>query len=105
MSVMFITGSGTDIGKTYVTVLLMRQVRASGRPVRALKPVATGMVPSSDPAFAKSDTARLLRAQALSIDEAAVAACTPWRFAAPLSPDMAAAAEGKTLDLGAVVGW
>jgi dethiobiotin synthetase len=30
-------------------------------------------------------------------------AISPWRFAAPLSPDMAAAREGRTLDFEAIV--
>ena len=37
--------------------------------------------------------------------EEAVAEITPWRFAAPLSPDMAAAREGRRLDLGDIVAY
>ena len=104
-SVLFVTGSGTEVGKTYVTSLLIQQTRASGRSVRAIKPVATGMVAVSDPRFAETDTARLLKAQGLPCDETAIAGCTRWRFRAPLSPDMAAAEEAQKLSLDSVVSW
>jgi dethiobiotin synthetase len=105
VSVLFVTGAGTEIGKTYVTCCLVRQQRAAGKPVRAVKPVASGIPALADPIFQDSDTARLLSAQGLSCTESTVAACTPWRFAAPLSPDMAAAAEDRTVKLADVVAW
>jgi dethiobiotin synthetase len=105
MAIVFITGSGTGVGKTYVASLLLRELHQSGHNILAFKPVATGMVPIDDPAFAETDTARLLAAQGLTVDAASVAACTPWRFARPLSPDMAAAAEGRTLEFETIVKW
>jgi len=106
VSVVFVTGAGTDIGKTYVSAALIRARRAAGRSVLALKPVASGMPDApSDPAFSASDTAVLLAAQGLPITLETVAACTPWRFEAPLSPDMAARAQGRSIRLGEVVDW
>ncbi|WP_232630269.1 dethiobiotin synthase [Methylobacterium sp. Leaf118] len=102
---LFIAGAGTELGKTYVTAALVRRLRAEGRPVRALKPLASGVPPVDDPAFAESDTGRLLAAQGLALTPAAVAACSPWRFAAPLAPDLAAAREGRHLALADLVGW
>ena len=105
MGVLFIAGAGTDIGKTYVTAALARQIRAAGGAVRVLKPVVSGVAALDDPAFASSDTAILLRAAGLPVDEAQVNACSPWRFAAPLAPDRAAAAEGRIVQLSEVVDW
>lgn len=105
MSAYFVTASGTEIGKTYVTAALIRQLRDAGRPVRAFKPVASGMPPLADPRFRDSDTALLLEAQGLALDEAGVEGCTPWRFKAPLSPDMAAAAEARRFKLDEVADW
>ena len=34
MNRLFITGSGTEVGKTLVTCLLVHQLRAAGKPVR-----------------------------------------------------------------------
>jgi len=105
VSVYVITGAGTDIGKTYVTALLVRQLRAAGRKVLALKPVASGVPAIDTPAFAETDTAALLAAAGLAITPASVEACSPWRYTTPLSPDMAAAAEGRSLPLQAVLDW
>ncbi|WP_407525644.1 dethiobiotin synthase [Methylobacterium oryzisoli] len=105
MSALFVAGAGTEIGKTYVTAALTRAIRASGRPVVALKPVASGVPPLADPDFAGSDTALLLAAQGLGVTPGTVAACTPWRFAAPLAPDLAAAREDRRLALAELVAW
>lgn len=102
---LFIAGAGTEIGKTYVTAALVRHLRASGSRVRALKPLASGVPPLDDPAFAESDTGRLLVAQGLAITPDSVASCSPWRFVAPLAPDLAAAREGRSLALDDLVGW
>ena len=59
MTSTFITATGTGIGKTLVTSLLTRQLRAKGKTVRALKPVISGF---TDETLAESDTAELLRA-------------------------------------------
>lgn len=105
MNALFVTGSGTDIGKTYVTAALVAALRAAGRPIVALKPLASGAPAVDDPAFAASDTGILLRAQGLAIEAAAAQACSPWRFEAPLAPDMAAEAEGRSVSLEEVVDW
>jgi dethiobiotin synthetase len=101
---LFVAGAGTEIGKTYVTAALVRCLRARG-PMLALKPLASGVPPLDDPSFAASDTARLLAAQGLPLDAESVAACSPWRFTAPLAPDQAAAREGRSLALADLVGW
>ncbi len=105
MPALFVAGAGTEIGKTYVTAALTRRLIADGRAVRTLKPLASGVPPFDDPAFADSDTARLLAAQGIMPTPEAVAACSPWRYAAPLAPDQAAALEGRALDLADLVAW
>lgn len=102
---LFVAGAGTGIGKTYVTAALTRALRAEGRAVRALKPLASGVPPLDAPAFAESDTALLLEAQGFPVTVETVAACSPWRFAAPLAPDLAAAREGRSLALADLVAW
>jgi dethiobiotin synthetase len=100
MTTVFVTSSGTGIGKTFVTLRLIAELRASGRRVRALKPVASGF----DAAHADdSDTALLLRAQGLDVTPTNLDAVSPWRFAAPLSPDMAAARERRSIPFDALV--
>jgi dethiobiotin synthetase len=38
MTAVFVTASGTGVGKTFVARQLVTELRAEGRPVRALKP-------------------------------------------------------------------
>jgi len=99
MTTLFVTASGTDVGKTFVTVRLIAELAQAGHRVRALKPVASGL----DAADLGSDSARLLKAQGLAIDAASLDAVTPWRFAAPLSADMAAARERRSVPFDALV--
>jgi dethiobiotin synthetase len=105
VSVIFVTGAGTDIGKTYVSCALLTALRDRGQPVAALKPVVSGVAAADHPGFDASDTARLLRAAGAPATPDVVEACSPWRFTAPLSPDMAAAKEGRSLGLADVVAW
>jgi len=91
---LFVTSSGTGVGKTYATCALARALTAAGRDVRVLKPVISGFTAED---FDESDSVQILRALGQEPTEAAVAAISPWRFTAPLSPDMAAAREGRTV--------
>jgi dethiobiotin synthetase len=105
MSGYFVAGSGTDVGKTWVTCGLLLSWRAQGLGVRAIKPLASGLPALDEPAFADSDTARLLAAQGSPCNATAVDACSPWRFRAALSPDMAAAVENRRIDFADVAAW
>ena len=102
MSALFVTGTGTGVGKTQVAAALCRQFRAAGRPVHALKPVMSGYDPAAP---GESDAGVLLAGLGRDATPAAVAAIAPWRFAAPLSPDMAAAREGRRLALADIVAF
>ncbi len=100
MSAVFVTATGTDMGKTFVAAGLIRRLRASGRQVEAVKPVASGFDPAHPQA---SDAAVLLDALGQKVTSEAIARVSPWRFRAPLSPDIAARREGRALDFAAVV--
>lgn len=100
MTAAFITGTGTDIGKTFVTAALIHEFRRRGRKVTALKPVASGFDPAR---IAGSDPGMLLAATGEALTRQALDRISPWRFAAPLSPDMAALREGRTIDFAALI--
>jgi dethiobiotin synthetase len=100
VSAFFVTGTGTDVGKTFVAVGLIRHWRRAGRTVEALKPVVSGFDPAS---VAGSDPGVLLAALGRSITPDDIERIAPWRFKAPLSPDMAAAREGRAIDFDALV--
>jgi len=92
MTTLFVTAAGTDVGKTFVTVKLVAELHAARRSVLALKPVASGFDPGN---LAATDTGVLLDALGLAATPANLDSVSPWRFAAPLSPDMAAARERR----------
>lgn len=98
----FVTGTGTDIGKTHILCALLEAARAAGTPSRALKPVLSGFDVQK---VQETDTARLIAANGQTLDADGVKATTPWRFKAPLSPDMAARREERDLTLRPVVNW
>jgi dethiobiotin synthetase len=75
-------------------------LREHGKAARAFKPVVSGFDIAT---AAISDPGVLLDAMAEKITPEALDRVSPWRFAAPLSPDMAAAREGKALDFDAIL--
>ena len=102
MSGVFITATGTDVGKTFVAAGLVRALRRAGRKVAALKPVVSGF----DPAQAEgSDPGLLLAALGRTVTPAAIADIAPWRLRAPLSPDMAARLEHRHVGVDALIGF
>ena len=70
----FITGTDTGVGKTYLTALLTRTLRQQGIPAIALKPVASGD---------RSDAAQLAGAMDHAL---AIPQINPIHFTAPLAP-------------------
>jgi dethiobiotin synthetase len=102
MTALFITATGTDVGKTFVAAGLAVALRARGRAVEAIKPVLSGYAPDR---AAESDPGVLLAALGRPVTEENVARIAPWRFAAPLSPDMAARREGRAIDFATLVAF
>ena len=102
MSAYFVTATGTDIGKTFVTAGLIRHLRGAGAVVDALKPVVSGydssVVETSDPAV-------LLKALGKPVSADEIERIAPWRFRAPLSPDLAAAREKRTIDFDSLIAF
>jgi dethiobiotin synthetase len=98
VTAIFVTGTGTDVGKTFLSAALIRHWRSAGHAVAAFKPVVSGFDPAS---AATSDPGVLLAA--LGDPSGKIETLSPWRFTTPLSPDMAAAREGRTLDFEAIV--
>jgi dethiobiotin synthetase len=100
MSTAFITATGTDIGKTFVTAGLIRHIRGAGRAAEAVKPVVSGFDPD---AWQESDPAVLLAALGRPVTPGELDRVSPWRFKAPLSPHMAARLEGRAINFHEVV--
>ncbi len=95
MSRYFVTSSGTGIGKTLVTCALTWQLRQQGKSVLALKPVISDF---AEHRIEATDTYEIIHAMGHKVDAEWVTRVSPWRFIAPLSPDMAARREGKEIN-------
>lgn len=102
MAGLFIAGAGTDVGKTYVASALLRELVARHVPIDALKPVVSGF---DETDWALSDPGCHLTALGRPLNREALGAISPWRFKAPLSPEMAAELEGRTLDFAEVLAF
>ena len=94
--VLFITGTDTGVGKTFVAERLLAMFARQGLDVIGMKPVETGFTPDG---AAESDTGRLLRASNLNVTMEDV--CL-YRLAWPASPLAAAQREGVTIDVEAI---
>lgn len=102
MMKVFITGTGTGVGKTYVTSNLIKILRGAGKSVVGLKPVISGYC---EDAIEQSDTECILTAMGLSVQPQNVQRVSPWRFQEPISPDMAAEREEREIDFQELVEW
>ena len=98
---LFITGTDTGVGKTYIACLIARALRDEGLRVGVYKPAASGC---------RVEGGRVVSDDALAIWRAAIGSATlsptpdelarvcPQSFAAPLAPHLAARAEGRAVD-------
>lgn len=91
---LFVTGTDTGVGKTFVACALLRGLRARGLNVGAMKPVETGVGPEGPL------DAIALRSAAGASD--ALDEVCPERFALPAAPSVAAAHEGRSVDLARI---
>jgi dethiobiotin synthetase len=92
--VLFITGTGTDVGKTYISASLLRGVTARGLKADALKPVMSGFDPDN---LAVCDAGVLLTALGREATKRNVEIVAPFRFVPALPPTIAAAREDRTI--------
>ncbi len=102
MTAIFITATGSDVGKTQVVASLIRQFRQMGRSVEAVKPIVSGYDPAQ---AAASDTGILISALALPFTPESIDRISPWRFRTALPPDLAARQEERTIDIDALVAF
>ncbi|MEY4705719.1 MAG: ATP-dependent dethiobiotin synthetase BioD, partial [Nitrospirota bacterium] len=93
----FITATDTGVGKTLVAAALVSHLRQRGIDVGVMKPVETGVTPSTK---AQSDGARLRQA-ADSHDP--MAEVCPYAFRLPMAPLSAARAERKTIRVTSIL--
>jgi dethiobiotin synthetase len=102
VTAIFITGTGTEVGKTFVAASLIRHLRQMGRSVEAIKPVVSGFDPDQ---AAASDPGILLQALGYPATPPNIERISPWCFRAAMSPDAAARQEDRRIDVAEVVAF
>jgi dethiobiotin synthetase len=93
---LFVTGTGTGVGKTVVSAALLAAIAAAGEPVRAHKPAVTGL--DEPPGEWPPDHELLARLAGMTPQEVA-----PLRYGPAVSPHLAAALAGARVDPERVV--
>jgi dethiobiotin synthetase len=93
---LFVTGTGTDVGKTILSAALTAAIRAAGRPVRACKPVVSGI--DGPPGGWPADHVLLGSLCGLAPEEV-----SPLRYGPAVSPHLAASMQAKPVDAAEVI--
>ena len=88
----FVTGTGTEVGKTVVAATIARTLAAEGKRVAVFKPVVTGLDKGVE-----TDHELLRRASGSGQNDEQIA---PYRYGPPASPHLAAALAGEEIDPG-----
>lgn len=86
----FVTGTGTEVGKTVVAAVIARTLAAEGKRVAVFKPAVTGLDEGVE-----TDHALLRRASGSEQGDEEIA---PYRYGPPASPHLAAALAGEEID-------
>ena len=86
----FLTGTDTEVGKTFVTCALLHRARQLGLSAAGLKPVAAGM----DAAGRNEDVEAIRAASGVELPLDVV---NGYAFAAAIAPHLAAAEEGRAI--------
>ena len=98
MKGLFVTGTDTGVGKTALAASVVAALAAEGLPVRALKPLLTGLDEVPDPGW-PHDHELLANAAGSAADEVVLRS-----FGPPVSPHLAAELAATPIDLDALVG-
>lgn len=92
---LFVTGTDTGIGKTHASCALLRAMRASGRAVQGMKPVASGCVLTGGH-WRNEDALALMAAAGSDADYATV---NPYALPLATAPQIATADAGVVIEL------
>jgi len=94
MKKIFVTSTGTAIGKTLFTCSLIKHLKFQGKQVKALKPIISGFKVDSVP----NDISQMLDALQLEYNSETIQQISKYQFEKPLSPDQAAKFENIEID-------
>ena len=90
----FITGTDTDVGKTWATIALMQYFKHQGKSVVGMKPVAAGCFKHNG-SFCNDDALLIQAHSSIPIEYALI---NPYAYEAPVSPHIAGGNNPVNLD-------
>ncbi len=96
----FITGTGTDVGKTFVTGLLIRKLKENGLHAAYYKAAMSGNERTKEGTLLPGDA---LHVKTVSGIQQPLAQMCPYVYEAAVSPHLASRIEGNPVDLKEVV--
>jgi len=96
---LFITGTDTGVGKTYIASGIAAELKKCGVNVGVMKPAETGCRMHAD-RLVPRDALRLMRSACVKDPLSLV---NPYRFRRPLAPAVAAELERKTIDPSKII--
>jgi dethiobiotin synthetase len=99
----FITGTNTGVGKTAVTVALLRWLGRRGVRAAGLKPVASGALPTG--ASGELRNADALELQQASPIQLTYGTINPYCFAPAIAPHLAAREAARPVELESLIRW
>lgn len=94
----FVTGTGTEVGKTIVAAAIARTLASEGRRVAVFKPAVSGLDEVTGSELPDHQLLRLASGSMQSDDEIA-----PYRYGPPVSPHLGAELAGETIEPQALV--
>lgn len=95
----FVVGTGTDIGKTYVTGLLLKYVREMGYDATYFKAALSGAIKDENGSLIPGDAVEVLSMAGLEEDTDFL---VPYIYEAEVSPHLASQIEGNPVNLKTV---
>jgi len=103
MKSLFVSGTDTEVGKTWVSSHLLRRLRRDGHRVGAWKPVCSGVVNTGEQSYWEDIQALANAISGIAENELfqhspdLIERICPQRFKLPMAPNIAAVHEGRTV--------
>lgn len=95
MSAYFITSTDTGVGKTTISLCLMKHFKSAGQTVTCMKPVSAGCQVTVD-GLRNDDAVQLLQESSVDLPYSLV---NPYAFEPPIAPHIAARQTGETIEI------
>ncbi len=99
MNGIFITGTDTGIGKTFIAASVLTTLHNQGRKVIAMKPIQTGANNSS----LSPDINFILSSAKIKVQKEEYKLLAPYIFKMPASPHLAAQKERRIIDINKIL--